>query len=453
VRLRTRFLLVLVLLAAGGSIAFGISSYLGSAARMRSEIDRSLDDAADHEVDELRANAIDQAGPGDTTSVHNDDAGAGESRPRDFDQILVQWIDSGGTVVWKSSAYAMPVSALDRQAAAGSTKTERYATIRLDGESYRVLTVPGGDASGAVQAGRSLAETDRLLEALRDRTLVIMLIVTAAAGLIGWLLAHQITRRIEALTIAAEGVAKTGRLDVAVVSTGRDETARLAGAFNEMLAKLEDSRNAQQRLVQDASHELRTPLTSIRANVSVVRQFDRLDATQRQGVLDDLESESRELTALVDELIELAVDRRDEEADDDVSLGELAKRVVERARRRTGRPIAAETDDTVRRVRSQGIERALHNLIDNAVKFSPDGSAIEVRQYGGTIEVRDHGPGFAPGDLDRVFDRFYRAVEMRSRPGSGLGLAIVRDIAESHHGTATARNHPDGGAVVAITIP
>ena len=457
-KLRTRFLLILILLAAGGSIAFGISSYVSTADRMHSEIDQSLDAAVQHELAELqtgKANDDTKTGIATPVVATDDDDVTDPGRPRNFDQILVQWLDGSGAVTSQTSAYALPVGDDDTTIAASPTLSQSYRSVRLeDGERYRILTSSTGVAGGgAVQAGRSLAETDRLLEALRNRTIIIMLVVTAAAGIIGWLLAHQVTRRIEHLTDTAEEVAKTGRLDIAVTETGRDETSRLAGAFNQMLAKLASSNDSQQRLVQDASHELRTPLTSVRTNLSLLRRFEQLDPQQRRQVLDDLDSESRELTLLVDELVELATDRRDTETVEEISLAELTERVAERARRRTGRQVVVVSDDAVLLGRPQAIERALSNLLDNAAKFTDDDSPIEVVGHGGTIEVRDQGPGFPPGDLDLVFDRFYRAVDMRSRPGSGLGLAIVREIAESHGGSVYARNRPGGGAVVGMSLP
>jgi len=103
--------------------------------------------------------------------------------------------------------------------------------------------------------------------------------------------------------------------------------------------------------------------------------------------------------------------------------------------------------------RPQQLVRAVGNLLDNAVKFSPDGTPIEVTVRPGRLQVRDHGPGIGPEDLPRVFDRFHRAVEARSLPGSGLGLAIVRQIVEDSGGSAGAVNHPDGGAVFTLELP
>jgi two-component system sensor histidine kinase MprB len=101
----------------------------------------------------------------------------------------------------------------------------------------------------------------------------------------------------------------------------------------------------------------------------------------------------------------------------------------------------------------QRLARAVNNLIDNAVRFSPPGEPVEIRLQEGRLTVRDSGPGFDPGELDHVFDRFFRGARARERSGSGLGLAIVRQVAESHGGGVSAANATDGGAVVTLTLP
>ncbi len=212
------------------------------------------------------------------------------------------------------------------------------------------------------------------------------------------------------------------------------------------------SRAPQHQLVQDAGHELRTPLTSLRTNVSVLRRYEGLSSDSRQQLLDDLDSESRELTALVNELVDLATDRRDDEVPQTEVLRTVADRVAERARRRTGREIVVDADDSTASIRVHAFERAVQNLVDNAVKFAPNGP-IEISVRRGTVAVRDHGPGLEAGDEDKIFERFYRAVASRSLPGSGLGLSIVRSVADSHGGTVSAANAAGGGALIGIQLP
>ena len=101
---------------------------------------------------------------------------------------------------------------------------------------------------------------------------------------------------------------------------------------------------------------------------------------------------------------------------------------------------------------SSRLERAVANLLDNAVKWSPRDGTVEIDLSGGELRVRDHGPGIAADDLPRVFDRFYRAPSARGVPGSGLGLAIVRQVVEEHGGSVTAENAPDGGARIRVRL-
>jgi two-component system sensor histidine kinase MprB len=221
-----------------------------------------------------------------------------------------------------------------------------------------------------------------------------------------------------------------------------------------MLARLSASRDQQHRLVQDVGHELRTPLTSLRTNVELLRQFDRLPPLDRQRVLADLAGETGELTMLVNEVIDLGTDAPLNPEPIPVPLAAVVGRAVARARRRTAREVLLQADDSVVLGNAAAVERAVWNLLDNAVKFAPEGP-IEVTVEQGTLLVADHGPGIPPQDLPHVFDRFYRATAARSRPGSGLGLSIVAEVARAHGGSVAAGPRSDGtpGAVLRLTLP
>jgi two-component system, OmpR family, sensor histidine kinase MprB len=249
---------------------------------------------------------------------------------------------------------------------------------------------------------------------------------------------------VRRLTAAAESVAATGSLTERVAVGGNDELGRLATRFNAMLAALEKSVGAQRRLVADASHELRTPLTAARTNVDLLLE-DRLPADEAKRALAEASVELGALTRLVSDLVELARGEERKLRIEDVQLDDLVASSVERAQARAPQvtfvtalsPTQVQADATL-------LERAISNLLDNAVKYSPDGAPIEVSVRNGEVVVQDHGPGIAEVDLPRVFDRFYRAATARAKPGSGLGLAIVREAAEAHGGTATAESSPTG---------
>jgi two-component system, OmpR family, sensor histidine kinase MprB len=466
--LRLKFAVAAVTLAAGATIAGGAVSYFATQRELRGQVDTSLVEAAQRvasgaPVNSGRSPVGDPDADGDTDRLY-----------RSFTQILVQVISSDGTVLQSPRSGAIPVTDADLRIASGDARrpTERH-DVTIDGERYRVLTVAvsvtngspvddgtpstddlnasSGEIAGAVQFARSLRETDVVLDTIRNQTLVIVVGLSAIAALVGIVIAQQVTRRLVRLTEAATSVATSGDLEVQVPVVGRDETGRLGAAFNGMLASLARSKKSQHQLVQDAGHELRTPLTSLRTNVSVMQRFDELSPTSRQRLLADVESETRELTAMVNELVELATDRRDEEQPSTVELGNVVASIVDRARRRSGREIVVTSDRSPVVVRPQAIERAVSNLIENALKFS-DGP-VDVVVHHGSVRVSDRGPGIAESDLGRLFDRFYRSDAARALPGSGLGLAIVRDMAEAHGGTVTAENRAGGGATIGFQLP
>src|SRR5262249_49955377 len=157
-----------------------------------------------------------------------------------------------------------------------------------------------------------------------------------------------------------------------------------------------------------------------------------------------------EMTELVGDVVELArAPGQDAIARRDVALDELTRDAIERAERRArGISFDSRMEPSLVHVDPQRVGRAISNMLDNATKWSPPGGRVEVDVGDGRVTVRDHGPGFPNGDLEKVFDRFWRADDARGKPGSGLGLAIVQRVAEEHEGAALASNAPDGGAVV-----
>jgi two-component system, OmpR family, sensor histidine kinase MprB len=287
---------------------------------------------------------------------------------------------------------------------------------------------------------------------------VLLLVLIAAGGvalaaLLGILVARtalspiaRFTRQTESIAANTEWLERE-RLDV----VGDDELARLARTFNTTLDALEQSVKAQRNLVADASHELRTPIASIRANLQLMRDEALLSPEDREALRMDMIEELDDLTALVSDVVELARGTKASGELGEVRVDEIVAAAVERARRRApGLTIEAKLEPTLVRGEGDRIARATANLLDNAAKWSPPGGLVEVELRGGTLTVRDHGPGFNEDDLPYVFDRFHRARDARSKPGSGLGLAIVRQAAEAHGGFVEARNAPGGGALLRI---
>lgn len=450
--LGTRFTVAFAAVTATVTVLVGILSYSAAARLVRVDQQSVFDEVVEDLRGEVRSNRM---SPLDFSS---DAPGHDLVRPARTD---VQVLGPDGRIVDPGDP-GLPVVDADRAVAGAATagRVVEHADVDVGDDIYRVATVALGEGRGAVQIAQEFSDTEDLLRTLQRRTLVLMAAVVVGAGLFGWWLARRITRRLVVLTDAAEDVARTRRLDIQVPVAGRDEVGRLGRAFDRMLGRLAQSEDDQRRLVQDAGHELRTPLTSLRTNISLLRRIDELPPDTREELVADLSQEARELTDLVNELVELAAGQSDTEPPRRVDLAGIAHDVAELARRRNGREIIVHrSGDTTTDGRPGMLTRAVSNLVENAVKFDRGGTApIDITVAGparpGTVrvEVRDRGPGIAAADLIRVFDRFYRAADARSLPGSGLGLSIVREVALAHGGAPYAVRRAGGGTVIGFTV-
>ena len=452
VSLRTTFAVSFATVTAAVTVLVGVLSYNAAARLVRVDQESVFVQVVQDLRDEVRGHRMT---PDDFSSSA---PGHDIVRPARTD---VQVLGPDGKVVDAGSP-ALPVTAADRAIAVSSTPAQivEHKDVGVDTDVYRIATVSLGDGRGAVQVAQEFSDTEDLLRALQQRTLILMAIVVTAAGLFGWWLARRITRRLIILTSAAEDVARTRQLGIEVPVTGYDEVGRLGRAFDRMLGRLAQSEEDQRRLVQDAGHELRTPLTSLRTNISLLRRIDEFPPMTREELVADLAQEARELTDLVNELVDLAAGQSDTEPPQRLDLVDIAEDVAGLARRRTGRDVRVRASgDTTTDGRPGMLTRALSNLVENAAKFDRDGNGpIEIAVSGparpGTVrvEVLDRGPGIADADLIRIFDRFYRAADARSLPGSGLGLSIVREVAIAHGGAPFAAQRDGGGSVIGFTV-
>jgi two-component system sensor histidine kinase MprB len=450
--LRTTFVLSFAAVTAAVTLLVGVLSYGAAARLVRVDQESVFDQVVQDLQDEVRTHRM-------TTEDFSSSApGHDIVRPARTD---VQVLGRDGGVL-DSGSPALPVTGDDRAIAGDRVagKTVEHKDVAVAEDVYRIATVSLGSGRGAVQVAQEFSDTEDLLRALQQRTFVLMAAVVVLAGLCGWWLARRITRRLIILTAAAEDVARTRRLGVQVPVTGYDEVGRLGRAFDRMLGRLAQSEDDQRRLIQDAGHELRTPLTSLRTNISLLRRIDELPPSTREELVADLSQEARELTDLVNELVDLAAGQSDTEPPQQVDLADIAEDVAGLARRRTGRDITVRASgDTTTDGRPGMLQRAISNLVENAAKFDRAGQTpIEISISGparpGTVrvEVLDRGPGVSETDLFRIFDRFYRAADARSLPGSGLGLSIVREVALAHGGAPFALRREGGGAVIGFTV-
>jgi two-component system sensor histidine kinase MprB len=329
-------------------------------------------------------------------------------------------------------------------------------TIRIEGERYRVVSVPTQRGVALVIA-QSLEDQDRILARLGWVTIAFGGVGVLAAGLAGWLVASNGLRPVRRLTTEVERIARTEDLTRLPVE-GDDEVARLANAFNLMLTALDASRVRQRQLVADASHELRTPLTSLRTNIELLTMSDAdassLPPAARDEVMEDIRAQIEELTTLIGDLTELARDEPVPPTVEPVDLADIVDHAVQRVRRRA----PAVTFEVFTRPwwvvgEAPALERAVTNLLDNAAKWSPDGGLVTVRLSDGVLTVDDQGPGIPVDERAHIFDRFWRSADSRTLPGSGLGLAIVRQVAERHAGSVQAAENVGGGARLVLKLP
>jgi len=380
----------------------------------------------------------------------------GPDQVRGYQQVVGS---SGAILVRSARGISLPVNARTRRLAEQGGATF-FADARVQGIDLRILSEPLGHGR-ALQLAQPLTEVDSLLSQLR---LILALLDgggIALAALLGLLVAGAAVSPLRRLTRATEHVAATQDLSGRIEPTGSDEIGRLATSFNAMLDALERSMgaldasvHAQRQLVADASHELRTPVSSLRTNIEILQHQWDMDRGERKRMLSDVVAQIEELTLLINDLIDLA--RGDEPRMDaeDVRLDLVVAAVVARARRNSpATPIDVEVGPTVLSAVPARLERALSNLLDNAIKYSPAGEPVEISMHGEHLTVRDHGPGISAEDRPHVFDRFYRGADARARPGSGLGLAIVRQVAIQQGGSVTAEPAPGGGTVMRLRLP
>jgi two-component system sensor histidine kinase MprB len=376
---------------------------------------------------------------------------------------FMQVLKPDGTPCTVSDNGALTVTQQDIEVAGG----KRGAVIH-DGDGItttngtqipvRITTRPLGAPGGAVSYAIPLDQVEGPLG-----TLTLMLISVSALGVLvsagaGLIIARASLKPVDHLTDVVEHIARTENLDTTIPIDGKDEIARLSRSFNTMTRALANSRDHQQRLIADAGHELRTPLTSMRTNIDLLMRSEStgraLPAETRARLLSSVKAQLLELSSLVGDLLELA--RQDETAKPKqvVSLHEVVGRAVDRARRRgLGLHVEASVEPWYVHGDEGSLERAVVNLLDNAVKFSPPSGTVDVRLNKGELTVRDYGPGIPEADIPHVFERFWRSPSARSLPGSGLGLSIVHRIVGESGGEVRLERAPGGGTIAFMALP
>ena len=450
-------------LAAAGAAALAVTgvAVLGVAFaqyELRSQVDQSLRRQAQH-VDAAEVVAL-RADDDVDEHVEPDDGGNGGRRDggpnADGGTTGYQIIDAAGVVVvGNSGGTLLPVDGGDI-AAAVSGSGIRLRDAVIEGVDYRIATA-GQSGGYAVQVGRPIDDINRTLSGLTIGFGVLALTGIAFAAVLGRLVARRALGPVSRLGAAARTVAETQDPTLPVPESGGAELEQLGHSINSMLRSLTELREHERRLIDDAAHELRTPLTSLRTNIEMLSTRRTLSVADRDELMLDLREQMEEFSNLVGDLDALA--RRDgggqNEEQRTVGFGSVVSNAARRARRRAGTVIIDVHEDDPGCVAGDAamIERAIMNVLDNAVKWSPSSGTVDVNISGTTVTVTDRGPGINAEDVPHVFDRFWRAPTSRSMPGSGLGLSIVRQVIDDHQGHVEIAPNPGGGTQVQITLP
>ncbi|TDU04921.1 two-component system sensor histidine kinase MprB [Streptomyces sp. 846.5] len=380
----------------------------------------------------------------------------------DMQLVLTSGDSAGQVCVLAQSTRGINTVASDASVAAGDTlyRSGSYT----DGVAAEVKVT--GDSGAYVLTAVPLTQVQDSLQKL-----LLILACVAAGGILGaagiglWV-ARAALKPVDRLTEAVEHIARTEELGTTIAVSGKDEIARLSESFNSMSMALAKSRDRQSQLIADAGHELRTPLTSLRTNVDLLVRSEEtgraLPEATRNRMLGNMKAQMVELSTLIVDLLELSRPSRPKGSKplEVLPLHDIAARALDRARLRgPGLVFNVELRPWYVRADAHSMERAVINLLDNAVKFSPPGGSIDVQLRFGTLTVRDHGPGIPAEDLPHVFDRFWRSPSARQMPGSGLGLAIVAQTIRDAGGEvslAAAAPGPDGstgGALATVQLP
>jgi two-component system, OmpR family, sensor kinase len=300
---------------------------------------------------------------------------------------------------------------------------------------------------------------------LPETRLAVLLLALAATGIASWLLTRSITRPVRALGAATRDLAR-GNLDVQLepaVSARRDELGTLARDFDAMAVQLRALLTGRERLLRNVSHELRSPLARMRVAVGLARQPGGDVARQ----IERIETEIERLDRLIGQVLHLSrLDATERAAllAEDVDLVELLDGIArDAAFEAQARGVSVSWRPPAAAVKVRGnaawLASAVENVVRNAVRYTAEGTAVELSLEQGApdtrIVVRDHGPGVPAGELARIFEPFHRVAESRTRDtgGDGIGLAITARVLAAHGGSARADNVPDGGLAVTLSLP
>jgi signal transduction histidine kinase len=437
IRLTAAFTAVMALVLAAVALA--------TVAHSRAALDESINDSLARRLGELQASAA-SITPGTPLAGGSADAAA-------------QVLDRAGTVVASTPDDAGQALLGGAELAAASHGSWNADHGNPDGSGpVRIVAGPAGGGRVAVVSA-SLAARDAAVADLGRELAVAFPPVLLAAAVGGYLLAAGALRPVERMRARAAAITADGSRQRLPVPPARDEIARLGVTLNDLLGRLQDALSRERRFVADASHELRTPLSLLTTELELALRRPR-GVEELTAALGSALEETGRLSRLAQDLLLLArsdqPDRPRETAP--TRLRPALETVLARYRAPQRVPVLDCPPTLVVQVNTDDLDRAVSNLIDNALQHGEGPVTVTARpgdtdKQPVTIEVRDHGPGFDAAFLPRAFERFARADDARTRGGTGLGLAITAALARRNNGEVSAGNHPEGGAMLTLTLP
>lgn len=462
--LRSRLALLVAAAVAFGVAAVSVSCWFIVQGKLYEQVDSNLKNGGGR----VRAGGLASVLSNCTTTPSAQDD-RGPQRPTYYTQV----INSDGAVcVYPTSAGLVKVTSSDTEIARNPTKGILHNSTDSKGNPVRVLTTPLITTDGpagpqlypdsALLVAYPLKDTDKTLSDLAVVLLTVSAFGVVGAGAVGLAVARAGLRPVDKLTEAVEHIARTEDLTtrIPVEEHSEDEIARLSRSFNSMTSALASSRELQQQLIADAGHELRTPLTSLRTNIELLTRSEEtgrpIPPEDRNALLASVKAQMTELASLIGDLQELSRPENGQHAGKTQVLEwqDIVETALARARLRGPElSITADLKPWYVRAEPSTLERAMVNILDNAVKFSPEGGTIEVLLTDGVLTVRDHGPGIAAEELPHVFDRFWRSPSARALPGSGLGLSIVARTVQQAGGEVSLTPAKGGGTVATVRLP
>jgi heavy metal sensor kinase len=456
VRIRLRLAL---LFAAGTALLVGVGGMV-FLHQLHHGLIRSVDSAL-----RTRADTVIQAIPDGSGAADFQKPGTRTSSPG---QAIREIIGADGKVVDSSEALGRRrlLTASDLARARRGAFAVTASSERAELEPTRLLAVPfshRGQVWVAVVGG-SLQSTDNAIQRVRNAIVFFGPPIVLLSGVAAWLLAGAALHPVERMRRQVAELSEDDADAELQVPGTHDEIAALAETMNGLLVRLQQALARQRAFAADAAHELRTPLAILGVELELAGRPTRTREELVSAVAAAAD-ETERLTRLAEDLLLLASNDdgrpalRREVTSLAAVLGESVSTATPRADARNVRLEVDSPAGVVALVDAARLRQALDNLVENALRFAPQGTAVELvaRRTGDrvVIEVSDSGPGFPATFLPHAFERFRRADQSRARQdgGTGLGLAIVSSIAEAHGGRAGAKNRPGGGATVWLDLP